>query len=35
LKGTVASEVAKNAAEAIAQDTDGVTKVVNTLRVEG
>jgi osmotically-inducible protein OsmY len=35
LKGTVASEVAKNAAEEIAQDTDGVTKVVNTLRVEG
>ena len=34
LKGSVPSDVAKRAAEVIAQDTDGVTKVVNTLTVK-
>jgi osmotically-inducible protein OsmY len=33
LKGSVPSDVAKRAAEIIAQDTDGVTKVVNDLAV--
>ena len=34
LKGSVPSDVAKRAAEVIAQDTDGVSKVVNSLKVE-
>lgn len=34
LKGSVPSDVAKHAAEVIAQDTDGVTKVVNSLTVD-
>lgn len=33
LRGTVPSQTAKNAAEVIAQDTDGVMKVVNNLKV--
>jgi osmotically-inducible protein OsmY len=34
LKGSVPSDVARRAAEVIAQDTDGVSKVVNNLRVD-
>ncbi len=34
LKGSVPSDVARRAAEVIAQDTDGVSKVVNSLKVE-
>ena len=34
LKGSVPSEIAKHAAEVIAQDTEGVSKVVNNLRIE-
>ena len=34
LKGSVPSDVAKGAAAVIAQDTDGVSKVVNQLKIE-
>jgi osmotically-inducible protein OsmY len=34
LKGSVPSEIARNAAEVIAHETDGVAKVVNHLKVE-
>ena len=34
LKGSVPSDIAKHAAEVIAQDTEGVSKVVNNLRIE-
>jgi osmotically-inducible protein OsmY len=34
LNGSVPSDVAKGAAEVIAQDTDGVARVVNNLKVE-
>jgi hyperosmotically inducible periplasmic protein len=34
LKGSVPSDVARRAAEVIARDTDGVSKVVNSLKVE-
>ena len=34
LKGSVPSDVAKHAAEVIAQDTEGVSKVVNNLKIE-
>jgi osmotically-inducible protein OsmY len=34
LNGSVPSDAAKQAAEVIAQDTDGVVKVVNNLTVE-
>ena len=34
LNGSVPSDIARRAAEVIAQDTDGVTKVVNNLKVE-
>ena len=34
LKGSVPSETARNAAEVIAKDTDGVSRVVNNLKVD-
>ena len=34
LKGSVPSDVAKHAAEVIAQDTEGVSRVVNNLKIE-
>jgi osmotically-inducible protein OsmY len=34
LKGSVPSDIAKHAAEVIAQDTEGVSRVVNNLKVE-
>jgi osmotically-inducible protein OsmY len=34
LNGSVSSATAKGAAEVIAQDTDGVSRVINHLKIE-